>query len=651
MLGTLADRIVYFDIASLVLLIIIVCTLVINKMIKGTQNLVFLGFIALVFTTTVLDISRALIPNYAREIKNGLGVSYLIQTLYFVTRMGQLPLYMIYAAVASNSLYNFKRHKTFLVVLLAPFLLSLCMIFGNLFVPIIFTFDKNLNFYREQGMLYLYGVSVIYLIAVTAYIFYYKKLFGKGQVAALFSLILLNILAVTSQILFPRMLVEMFCTTIAVLLITITFHHPEGLRNTELDVMTYKTFVQEIEKSSIIKKSQTIIFAGIKNYKHIYSILPYNDMHLLLSHATIKIRDLDKNYKLKSRIYYFDNGTFAIVAPSEKKENMKKACGELYNYFANELTVEKLGIKIIPSFCIFSYPEDIITSDEVITFGRTYQKLIPTKKSYVDISEIREKTDFRLRNEINEIISKAISNQNFEMYYQPIFNTKTQSFKSAEALIRLKDDKYGFVSPEIFIAAAERTGAIYQIGDFILDEVCGFIGSEDFKRCGLDYIEINLSVAQCLQIDLADKIKAMISKHRINPSQINLEITERESIYDQVVFDNNMKQLTEIGINFSLDDYGTGYSNIRRIFQLPLKMVKIDKSFVDDIETPQTLSIVRSTIKMLKDINKQIVVEGVEDAEAARIFTEMDCEYIQGYYYSRPLDRQAFVNFIMEKNK
>ena len=217
-------------------------------------------------------------------------------------------------------------------------------------------------------------------------------------------------------------------------------------------------------------------------------------------------------------------------------------------------------------------------------------------------------------------------------------------------MIRLNDSKYGFVSPGLFIPAAESRGLILPIGDFVLEDVYRFIAEHDLERLGIQYIEVNLSVVQCMQKDLPRKIKSLEVKYGVPPEKLNFEVTE--TTYDTVggVIDGNLKKLSNMGYSFSLDDYGTGYSNMQRVSKLPLKMIKIDKSLVDDMATPDGMSIMRNTIHMMKDIRKELVVEGVETEEAFHELKDMGCDFIQGFYFSKPLSEDEFIAYVTARN-
>ncbi|MDE7062700.1 MAG: EAL domain-containing protein, partial [Lachnospiraceae bacterium] len=172
----------------------------------------------------------------------------------------------------------------------------------------------------------------------------------------------------------------------------------------------------------------------------------------------------------------------------------------------------------------------------------------------------------------------------------------------------------------------------------------------DFKKLGLDYIEVNLSGAQFMNGTLPDTLLSIMNRYGIDPDKINLEITETVTAYTQRVMTENLEKLTQAGLSFSLDDYGTGYSNTKRILQLPLKIVKLDKSFVDEQHNPKMWIFLKNTIKMLKDMNMEIVIEGVETQEMLDAFSDLKCDFIQGYYFSKPIPRNDFVSFIMDFN-
>ena len=154
-----------------------------------------------------------------------------------------------------------------------------------------------------------------------------------------------------------------------------------------------------------------------------------------------------------------------------------------------------------------------------------------------------------------------------------------------------------------------------------------------------------------MQEELPERLAFLSDKYGVTPDMINLEITETTYEDTGSVMDFNLEALAGIGYTFSLDDYGTGFSNMQRVSKLPLKIIKLDKSLVDDMSSDEGMSIVRNTIKMMRDIDKKLVAEGVETKENLDYLEKIGCHFIQGYYFSKPLPEDEFVMFIKEHNR
>ena len=157
-------------------------------------------------------------------------------------------------------------------------------------------------------------------------------------------------------------------------------------------------------------------------------------------------------------------------------------------------------------------------------------------------------------------------------------------------------------------------------------------------------------MTQCMRGSLAEDVLEIMEKYHVSTESINLEITETAASHAQEVMSANLSKLTEAGVAFSLDDYGTGYSNIKRVIQLPLKIIKLDKAFVDEQDNPKMRVVLKNTVAMLKDMNMEIVVEGIETQEMLDFFTELNCDFIQGYFFSKPIPKPEFIRFIKSQS-
>lgn len=248
---------------------------------------------------------------------------------------------------------------------------------------------------------------------------------------------------------------------------------------------------------------------------------------------------------------------------------------------------------------------------------------------------------------------KLIDNSRIYQFSQSVYvlalDRKKKDIDSS-LLIRLKDQSMGYISPEEFIPIAEKSGMIMQIGEFVFETVCRFIQEKQLTDYGLQYIEINLSVVQCMQENLAERLTEIMKKYHVAPAQINLEITETAAAHSDML-ENNIKILHKQGIEFSLDDYGSGYSNTDYLFRFPFRIVKIDKTILwEAFKNEKAMIALRNTIRMIKELGLEIVVEGVENQEYVDYLTEQHCDYLQGYFYSKPIPDRDFLELLRREN-
>jgi len=254
------------------------------------------------------------------------------------------------------------------------------------------------------------------------------------------------------------------------------------------------------------------------------------------------------------------------------------------------------------------------------------------------------------RNSIEDVVRAAVKDKAFDVYYQPILNVAEGKFVSAEALVRLRrPDNENFISPEDFIPVAERCGLIHEIDDLVFEKVCSFIAKENLSSYGIRKVEVNLSGNEVVDRKTHARLIGKMEKYHIPPKFINFEITETAFINNDEAFKDNVQKLKEIGSTFSMDDFGSGYSNLLELLKMDYVMVKMDKEFIWnclDPDKPENRRMLEYSIGFLKDFGLHVLAEGVETIEQAKILTEKGVEYLQGFYYSRPLPETEYIEFL-----
>jgi len=252
------------------------------------------------------------------------------------------------------------------------------------------------------------------------------------------------------------------------------------------------------------------------------------------------------------------------------------------------------------------------------------------------------------RLELSNDLRNAISNNQLKLYYQPIMNTKSNTLEAFEALVRWEHPKYGIITPDNFINLAEEGGFMSKVGKWILNQVCAqikFMQSEGVNA----KISVNISSKQLTQNHLDQTLKSIVKKSKIDPSLLELEVTEgflMENI-DQV--QTVLSNLKEIGINTAIDDFGTGYFSLGHLKKLPITKLKIDKSFIDDIPTDKDgMQIASTIITLAQQLSLEVVAEGVETIKQVEFLKSKGCHLMQGYYFSEPIPEDEINSYIRE---
>ena len=253
----------------------------------------------------------------------------------------------------------------------------------------------------------------------------------------------------------------------------------------------------------------------------------------------------------------------------------------------------------------------------------------------------------RQRGEIKESVLSALDEDRVEVFYQPIYSTRQKRFMSAEALVRIRNTDGTIIPPGKFIPVAEETGIIAQLGERVFEKVCEFLQNSNVEQLGISYIEVNLSVVQCEQKNLAERYITIMDKYKIRPCQINLEITESASVKTKEILLDNMKRLINYGVTFALDDFGIGQSNLDYVIEMPVSLMKFDmnmtQAYFRDLKAQ---FVVQAAIHMAHGMDLLLVAEGVESEEQLNGMKDENIDFIQGYYFSKPLPQQEFLKFL-----
>ena len=238
--------------------------------------------------------------------------------------------------------------------------------------------------------------------------------------------------------------------------------------------------------------------------------------------------------------------------------------------------------------------------------------------------------------------------EELEVQYQPIIDLTTGLIVGVEALCRWHDPEMGSISPEIFIPVAEETSLIYSLGDYVLNRSCEELGG--WLASSKAHLSINLSPKQLKDRNLIPRVKKALDANKVDPSRICFEVTETLFLWDISEAQRRLNELAALGVKIALDDFGTGFSNLNQLRLLPIDYLKIDRSFISDIEKDsKALSMVRAIFAVTRGVHISAIAEGVENQAQATLLRQAGADFVQGYHFSKALPAQDFIQFAKEK--
>jgi len=406
------------------------------------------------------------------------------------------------------------------------------------------------------------------------------------------------------------------------------------------------------ELSRLVEREvrHALLVFDLDNFKKINDSLG----HQLGDSLLIKLAErLTERSRQKDRLYRLGGDEFAILLEDTNDiHTITSLAKELIKQINQPFFINQHELAVTSSIGIVLYPEDGADPEALLRNADTamYHAKHEGANRYLFFNDSMNKLAVK-RLQLENLIRHGLKEDYFTVFYQPKMDILSGQLVGMEALVRFITPKRGLISPASFIPVSEETGQIVEIGEVVLRKAC-----LDVKRWidqGLFHgrVAVNLSVKQFMLPYLCEQIDDVLQQTELPSYHLELEITEGTVMQSPKMAIDTMKKLRARGIHLAMDDFGTGYSSLAYLKQFPLNTLKIDKAFIDDMNTARGRNMVDTIVTIAHNLSLTVVAEGVEYAEQLQQLKQLRCEIIQGYYYSKPLSAADFTQFLKDQKQ
>lgn len=530
-----------------------------------------------------------------------------------------------------------------------PGLLYLALVLFNPFCKILFDIDKYGVYSQGPMIMITYVIFYLYCLGAVVAVIIRKDQVEPSirRILATFPLIAMVVIIV--QQLYPEVILSGSAATCALLIIYLYLQNKQNSVDYLTGLPNRQEFLKMLELQIRKSREFTITVLSLKGFKRVNATYGQHQGDFFLQAISSYLKSIYEPHCL----YRYSGDEFAILSYGPFGAAVDTNVKKLDQRMLKPWTVEKNSCIIPAVVGIVRYPESANTVEDLINgieYAVSMAKISPDSNIYYCGKEML--TTIRRRQKIVDILEENLKNDSFSVYYQPILATATRSYTVAESLLRIPDSPIGPLYPDEFIPIAEDTGMIIEITYQVLEKACKFVNR--LMEAGIEFegVHVNFSGHQFSQIDLLERIEEIIIRNHTPFSKIKIEITESilaDNADTVAEFAVNMQRR---GILIELDDFGTGYSNIVSVMNTPLDIVKLDRTLIwSAMERNEAAAMIKSLARVLHEMGLLVLAEGVENQQQEEFVNSCAIDFIQGFYFSRPLPEQEAFAFIVGSQK
>ena len=625
-----------FNLAAIIISITCVFYTIIMKGKKRLRSMLFVSLCSIV----ALDALTAVLGELTKVIFFSDAVKYALlyvfNFLYFLTHFATAPIFALYIILVCDVGFRFSPKRRFWLSI--PFLFMELMVLITPLTNFVFYIDENTHFHRGVGVYIAYGISAFYvLFSMVALLLYWNDL-NKAKRSAIVYFSLLVVIGTAIQMAFIQIRSELMSEAIGFMGLMMMLENDDDRMDVSTRVYNRSAFIRDARRYFKYKRSFFNICVRITNADLYRKIIGYEEFERILRSCAEYLENFGKTYE----VYRMGTDAFILLCPEITRMEADDIGDKILERFKQEWVVGEKTVLLKALVLEARAPEQFGSVDYLLLLS---DSTIDKECDYVLSGD---NLHFLLRKaDVEKAVRRGIENENFRVYFNPIYTKSDLQICAAEAYLQLRDNEFGHIHREEFTPVAEQTGMIEELGWFVLEQVFYFLGGGIVDEIGLEFISINLSSVQIVKTDFAEKVKALLEKYGASPSMIVFDISESAAATDQYILHETMRKLSRIGIRFFMDEYGTGFFNMQSATSMIFEGVKIDARLIQKAaRTSQSRIILDNRLRMIGQMGKKIILSNVDYQDCYDFISNIKADYIQGRYFTQPASKNEFITIL-----
>ncbi len=626
----------YFQAAFLITLCCVIYILIQKRFLRF-QNRLFLVLLLNVMCTSVSAVVISLVRNRPQITAADRVLVSFFTFLYFLFHTLLAPIlcyYILEVCGRGNRLKE--RWKNILFV---PAIFTEFLVLTNPLLHCIFRINDDLSMARKWGEALIYLAAGFYIVYGLANFFLFWRTINQRRRLALLFFFTFSVGGLVLQLVIQDLHVELFAEALALMGIMITVENEDDRIDPGSGAFNRSAFLIDIESFLHAGQPFELICIRIKNPEVYQRVTGSANTEIVMQTVARYFQD----NMSKARVYRTNPLSFFLVTTEGNESRAMSIAEAVSDRFRNSWSCQDVEIMLEALIMCTEVPSEFKTVEDILLMSDSPLDRAEEKK----ILSGRELGFLLRRVDVLRALQRGFEKHSFEVVYQPVYSKAGHTIVSAEALLRMRDPELGDILPEEFLPVAEQKGFIDLLGDFVIEEVCLFLSSGIPEEMGIAYISVNLSVVQIMRSGFVKHIENRVAEYNVRPQLVNFEITESAAARDHDLLAASLAELKEYGFLFTIDDYGTGNSNFYSAFNLEFDSIKFDITTLWGAQKSEIGRIIlEKSVSLMREMGKLVTVEGVETAEQLALLEKMPIDYLQGFYFSRPISQNEFIGVL-----